>query len=147
MSSKRELILRAIVTTLAGTAGVGTRIYRSRATALDRNEAPAICISPGPDKAIDPEAGGSASFGKSDRRLTVLIAVYTRGAIPDSLADPIEISLHQKLMADRSLGGLAFDIIPLDRLPQMDEADQSAAWMVNEYAVTYRTAIENISAN
>ena len=49
MSSKRESILAAIATTLVGTTGVSTRIYRSRVEAFARNEAPALVIEPGTD--------------------------------------------------------------------------------------------------
>jgi len=46
MTSKREQILSAIATTLAGTAGVSTRIYRSRVDAMSRAETPALLIEP-----------------------------------------------------------------------------------------------------
>jgi len=44
--SKREQILARIVTTLAGTSGVGSRIYRSRVEPLARGESPAIIVEP-----------------------------------------------------------------------------------------------------
>ena len=46
MATKREQILAKIKTNLAGTTGVGTRIYRSRAEAFTRSETPAIIIEP-----------------------------------------------------------------------------------------------------
>ena len=87
MTTKRESILAAIASTLAGTTGVGTRIYRSRMEAFARNEAPALVIEPGTDSASEE----LVSTCKIDWRLPVLIAVYTRGAVPDQLADPIII--------------------------------------------------------
>jgi hypothetical protein len=46
MTSKREQILAAIYTALQGTAGVGTRVYRSRVEPMARNETPAIVVEP-----------------------------------------------------------------------------------------------------
>lgn len=133
MASKREQILAAITSTLAGTASVGTRIYRSRVDAFARSEAPAIVIQPGQDRAL------TYSTCKLDWTFDVLVAVYTRGTIPDQQADPIIISLNSKLMADRTLGGLVMDIVPTVVDPQFDKADQTALWSVCTYQVRYRT--------
>ena len=141
MTSKRESILAAITATLAGTTGVSTRIYRSRVEAFARNEAPALVIEPGTDSAGEEVV----STCKIDWRLPVLIAVYTRGAIPDQLADPIISSIHSKLMADRTLGGLVMNIWPGTVDPQMEKADQPALWTVCTYNVRYRTSVTDLA--
>ena len=141
MSTKREQILAAIATTLEGTANVGTRIYRSRVEAFARNEAPALVIEPGTDSAAEEQV----STCKIDWRLPVLVAVYTRGAIPDQLADPIIASIHSQLMADRTLGGLVMDIWPGTVDPQMEKADQPALWTVLTYNVRYRSSVTDLS--
>lgn len=141
MTTKREQILAAIATTLEGTANVGARIYRSRVEAFARNEAPALVIEPGTDSASEEQA----STCKIDWRLPVLIAVYTRGAIPDQLADPIIASIHSQLMADRTLGGLVMDIWPGTVDPQMEKADQPALWTVLTYNVRYRSSVTDLS--
>ena len=141
MSTKREQILAAIATTLEGTADVGTRIYRSRVEAFARNEAPALVIEPGTDSAAEEQV----STCKIDWRLPVLIAVYTRGPIPDQLADPIIASIHSQLMADRTLGGLVMDIWPGTVDPQMEKADQPALWTVLTYSVRYRSSVTDLS--
>ena len=141
MSTKREQILAAIATTLEGTANVGARIYRSRVEAFARNEAPALVIEPGTDSAAEEQV----STCKIDWRLPVLVAVYTRGAIPDQLADPIIASIHSQLMADRTLGGLAMDIWPGTVDPQMEKADQPALWTVLTYNVRYRSSVTDLS--
>lgn len=137
MSSRREQIIAHIATTLAGTAGVGTRIMRSRLEAFQRNEAPAIVIEPGPDTPTVPPV----STNRTDWTLQVIIAVASRGNIPDQAADPTIVSLHSKLMADRSLGGLALDIYPGTVTPDFSKADSPAAWTVCTYSVRYRTAV------
>ena len=142
MASKREQILAAVAATLAGTTGVSTRIYRSRVEAFARNEAPALVIEAGTDTAAEE----LVSTCKIDWRMPVLVAVYTRGAVPDQLADPIIISLHSKLMADRTLGGLVMDIWPGTVDPQLEKADQPALWTVCTYNVRYRTSVTSLES-
>lgn len=139
VSSKREQIISAIVSSLAGTTGVGTRIYRSRVEAFSRNEAPAIVVEGGR------ETAATISDSKLDWTMDVLVAIYARGIIPDQAADPVRVSAHAKLMADRTLGGLAMNIIPTLMEPQLEAADQPALWMVCTYEIRYRTAIDNLT--
>ena len=141
MSTIREQIVARIATTLAGTTGVGTRIYRSRHEAFARNEAPAIVIEPGADQCQAP----AVSHRRLDWTLSVTVAVYSRGSIPDQAADPTINSLHAKLMADRTLGGLALDILPVSVVPSFESSDLPSAWTVCTFTVRYRTLIENIS--
>lgn len=139
MTTKREQILSAITSNLAGTAGVGSRIYRSRVEAFARDEAPAIVVEPDTDNAQ------TYSDCKLDWTLTVLVAIHTRGNIPDQLADPIAIDVHSKLMADRSLGGLVIDIVPGQVSWQRDKADLTSLWMVNPFQIRYRTAASDLT--
>jgi hypothetical protein len=139
--SIREQIVAAMTAALAGTTGVSTRIYRSRVEAFSRSEAPALVIEPGTDEVLQ-----EVSTCKLDWRLSVTVAVYVRGAIPDQVADPIIVSLHSKLMADRTLGGLAMDLIPVSVDPQLQQADQVASWTVITFAVRYRTTVTDITA-
>ena len=46
MSTKRELVLAKIKTQLAGTTGLGTRIYRSRVTPVSRDEGAVLIYEP-----------------------------------------------------------------------------------------------------
>jgi hypothetical protein len=120
-ASIREQILNRIATaTLPGITGVSSRIYRSRSQALSRNEAPAIIISPGNDDPRGAQNTIGASLGKLDNVLAVLIEVYVRGDIPDKLADPIGVQIHQRMMADRTMGGLAKDVQPDGWRPQYE---------------------------
>jgi hypothetical protein len=142
MSSKRELILAAIKTTLDGTVQVGSRIYRSRAEAFARDEAPAIVIEPGNDTS----AAEPVSSCKIDWTFTVIIAIYTRDAIPDQAADPIIVDIHSQLMADRTIGGLAMDLWPMMVDPQIDKADVSSGWTVCSWRVRYRSSLLSIES-
>lgn len=141
MTTRREQILSAITTALAGTTGVGSRIYRSRVEAFSRGESPAISLEPINDTPDTP-----TSLPTVDRSLALRITVVVRGAIPDQLADPIVESLHAKVMADRGLGGLAMDIIAGSTDWQLVEADQPAGLVLCEYVVRYRTSVGSLSA-
>lgn len=139
--SRREAILSYMATALAGTTGVSSRIYRSRVEAFSRDEAPAIVIEPAGD---DPQ---SYSTCKIDWRMTALVAIYTRGATADQLADPIAVDVHSRLMADRSLGALAVDIMPGPVDWQRDKADLTSLWMVCPYVIRYRTAADSLTTS
>lgn len=141
-TTKREQIMAKVATTLAGTTGVSSRIYRTRVEAFQRNEAPALVIEPGTDNA----ATEPVSTCKIDWTLTVLVAVHTRGGIPDQAADPIVKDVHSKLLADRTLGGLAMDIWPISVDPQFDKADAASCWTVCSYQVRYRTGVTDLTA-
>jgi hypothetical protein len=145
-SSVRERILNRIHTvTLPGISEVGQRIYRSRSQAYSRTEAPAISISPGSDDPRGAQNTIGASLGKLDNVLAVLIEVYVRGDIPDQLADPIGVQIHQRMMADRTMGGLAKDVVPDGWRPQYEQADLTAGWFGFQFLVKYRTADSDIS--
>lgn len=141
MTSKREQIMSAIATALVGTTGVSTRIYRSRVEPMARGETPAIVIEPA---TITYEQ--NTSLPKLDATLRVRVVVIVRGAVPDQLADPTIVSMHSKLMADLTLGGLAIDIQPALTTFNMVEADQPAGVISCEYDVLYRTQVGDLTA-
>lgn len=138
MASKRETILARIVTALAGTAGVGSRIYRSRVEPLMRSESPAIVVEPITDNATQD------TLGTLQWVMTVRVAIIVRGNVPDQLADPVMVSVHNKLMSDATLGGYVIDLLPTSVSFEMLEADQPAGVVSAEFAVTYRTALNSL---
>jgi hypothetical protein len=139
--TKRESILSALVSALAGTTGVGTRIYRSRTEAFARSECPALVVEP-----INDEASIDTSLPTLTWRLGVRIAVIVRGNIPDQLADPIIESLHSKLMADLTVVGNAMDIQPINVSWDLVDSDQPTGVVMCDYRVLYRTTYTNLSA-
>jgi hypothetical protein len=140
MTTKRENILAAITTALIGTVGVGTRIYRSRAEPMSRNESPAIIIEPVSDTPVQ-----NTSLPTLDWTLRVRIAVIERGNIPDQAADDTVESLHSKMMADLTLGGYAIDVQPAQTSFQLLEADQPAGIIFCEFEIRYRTEVADLS--
>lgn len=140
MTTRRESILAAIVTTLTGTTGVGTRIYRSRPEPFARGETPALSVEwIADDPSID------TSLPTLTWRLTARIMVIVRGNTPDQIADPIVQSLHGKLTADLTLGGLAMDVQPLPTTFELVEGDQPTGVVMCDYRIIYRTAFNDLS--
>ena len=141
MATKREQILQAMRTALVGTVGVGTRIYRSRPDPVSRGETPAIIIEPAKDV---PEQ--NTSLPTLDWSFVVRVIVLSRAAIADLAADATIESLHAKLVADLTLGGLAIDVQPGPVTFEFVEADSPAAVIVCEYVVRYRTSVASLSS-
>jgi hypothetical protein len=139
--TKREQILQAIRTALTGTTGVGNRIYRSRVEPMARQESPAIIVEPLKDRCEQ-----NTSLPTLDWSLLVRVAVVTRANVPDQAADPVIESLHSKLMADLTLGGLAIDIQPFQVEFQAIEADVPAGVALCDFLVRYRTSVTDLGA-
>jgi len=140
MATKREQILAAVATALTGTTGVSNRIYRSRVTAMQRAESPAIIIEP-----ISDTPSQNTSLPTLDWRFRVRIIVIVRGDVPDQLADPIIESMHAKMVADLTLGGLAIDVQPDEVSFNMVDGDQPAGVIFNDYIVQYRTSVASLA--
>ncbi len=140
MTTRRENILSAIATALSGTAGVGTRIYRSRVEPLSRAESPAIVIEPVSDT---PEQ--NTSLPTLDWTFRIRIVVIERATVPDQAADDTIASLHSKIMADLTLGGHAIDVEPATTSFQLLEADEPAGVIFCEYDIRYRTQVGDLS--
>lgn len=140
MATRREQILAALTSQLAGTTGVGTRIYRSRVEPVARAESSALIIEPVSDNATQ-----NTSLPTLDHNLTVRVVVIVRATVPDQAADPIIESLHAKLMADLSLGGLAIDIQPVSTEFTLEAADTPVGVIFCTYRVLYRTKVNDLS--
>ena len=120
MSTKRELILARLKTQLAGTTGVGTRIFRSRVTPVAREGGAVLIYEPMADSC-------ETRRNNLQWTLQVRFSVITRGSKTQTLdqaADPIVKSIHSKLVADVSLGGNAIDITPRNVSFDLVDGDQ-----------------------
>ena len=141
MTTRREHILDAVKTALAGTTSVGTKIYRSRVTAFTRAESPALLITWSGDAASQ-----ETSLATLDWNLDISIACIVRGETPDEVADPIVESLHQKIMADVTLGGYAMDVIPTGTSNESFDSDQPSGVITSTYQIKYRTLNNNLAS-
>jgi len=141
MASKREQILAKIQTKLAGTTGVGTRIYRSRVEPMTRDETPSIVI----EFTTDEPTVNSATYLKLDWTLRVRIVVLVRSQTPDTTGDATVESLHTKMVSDPTLDGLAIDVRPATVSFDAIEADQPAGVITCEYEIDYRSTYNDLS--
>ena len=140
MTTKREQILDQIKTVLTSTAGVSSRVYRSRVVPLSRGESPALVIEPVSDNSQE-----NLSLPKLDWSLNVRVAVIVRGDVPDEVADPIVESLHSKITADLTLGGYAIDVQSVGVDFALMDADQPAGVISCNYLVRYRTELNDLT--
>jgi hypothetical protein len=133
MTTKRENILAYVTTALAATAGISSRVYRSRPEAIRREETPCIIVEPVAD---------SADYNTMDFinwTLQFRMTIIQRGTVPDQAADPIYISAYKILMASRTLGGRCQDLVPAGVSYQFDDADRAMVAMSTVFTCTYRT--------
>ena len=138
--SRRESILAAVRTALTGTVGVDTRIYRNRVEPIARAESICLVVEPITDTCTQ-----NTSLPTLDWTLRMRVVVICRGTIADQTADPTIVSLHSKLMADLTLGGLAMDIQPAQVAFEFVEADVPAAVISCEFDILYRTSVSSIN--
>lgn len=141
MSTKRELILARIKTQLAGTTGVGTRIYRSRVTPVSRDEGAVLIFEPTNDSC-------EVRRNNLQWNLSVRLSIITRGSklkTLDQAADPIVKSIHSKLLSDVTLGGNAIDITPRNVSFDIVDGDQPSGVVSLDYIIIYQTTIADLS--
>jgi len=142
MATKREQILTQIASTLASTAGVSGRVYRSRVTAAARAESPMIVIEP-----VNDTSQQITSLPKLDWTMRVRVVVVVRSVNAYTDADPVIESMHSKIMSDLTLGGYAIDVQPVLTTFEFLDADQPAGVFSNEYDVKYRTAVADLTTD
>ena len=141
MTTKRERILRAITTALTPTAGVNGRVYRSRVTAVQRAESPAIVVEP-----ISDTPTQNTSLPTLDWRMRVRVSVIVRGDVPDQIADAVIEDMHARMVRDLTVGGYAIDVQPDEVSFNLVDADQPAGVIFNDYIVQYRTSVASLSS-
>lgn len=142
MSTKRETILSNLVTQLAGTAGVGTNIFRSRVTPVDRAEGKVLIVEPISDAC-------NVQSNKFQWTLNVRLSVIARGSATvtgDQSADATVKSIHDKIVSDITLGGKAIDITPRNVSFDLVDADQPSAVVSCEYIIIYQTSTTDLSS-
>ena len=137
--SKSETILARIKTILDATTGVSGRVFRDRWEALARNEMPAIVI--------EAQSESDDVLTTTETLTTTLIVsvdVLISGAPLSTLADPIRVDLHSRLLADTTLRDLVISIYPTVRA--WDAVSGEIGVLRSSYAVRYRTTLADITA-
>ena len=139
MTTKREQILAKVKTILTTTTGINKRIYRNIVEPFAREESPSIVVEFSSD---DPSLRNRDFI---DWTLSIRVIVICRHKNPDTKADATVESLHTKLVADQTLGGLAIDVRPLSVDFQSIEADTPAGIYTCNYEIDYRSTYNDLS--
>lgn len=142
MATKRKQILAALKTLLQSTPEVTIEasVDRERARPWDVGVAVGINIVPEADPIT--ETGG---YSHTDRALLIDFQITARGEQPTDQADDTVEALHNCLMSNRTLGGLAIDIQAGDNEMEWDDADRDYCVIHQRYRVMYRTSETNLS--
>jgi hypothetical protein len=131
--SKSERILAAIEAALAPTAGLDGSIARDRYEPVSREECPYLTILP----EQEPHEQGP-TLPVLDASMVVQLELSISGRPLSMLADPIRVDIHARLMADRTLGGLAYDLQSIG--VGWDGAAGEIGIVRLRYVVKFRTA-------
>jgi len=140
MTSIACQVMDAITAALQGTPGVATLITDS-ARVVEETDGMTITV--------DMDGAATDRIGKTCEVVTtmpVLITILSPrepGDPPNwQILDPVYVAVHTRVMADRTLGGLALDITSESRTPM---ADIKACALGCRYSVIYTTRQEDVS--
>lgn len=137
MTSRSEQVAAAVVAILGNVPSIGSRVFRERFEAVARNEMPAIVVAPAA------ETPTINAIPRTDHSLQLQIDILINGRPLAVLADPIRCSVHQLLMADRSLGGIASNI---EQGPTNWDGESGEIGVVRcSYLVRFRTLTTDLS--
>ncbi|MGZ6477662.1 MAG: hypothetical protein ACXWQE_00090 [Bdellovibrionales bacterium] len=144
--TKREQILKALVTKLESISGMETKVFRSRNTPFIRDEFPAYAVeflTDTPDVESFPQPIISWA-------MLVSIKVFTKeniesGLSADQVADPLVQSAHGQMVSDLSLAGLSMDIQPSGVKNDIYDGDLQTGVISLNYLVQYRTTANDLT--
>ncbi|PYJ07914.1 MAG: hypothetical protein DMF06_14250 [Verrucomicrobia bacterium] len=139
MASIREQIILAVLAKLQALQTLpATSIFRSRQTAITREESPCAVLR----KLVEP---APENRNVDERRLEFAVEIYTRGDDAEAAADPIEVEIHAVLMADRTLGGSCTLLLAVDTIFEGADADQPAHRTEMHFSALYRVDSNDLS--
>ena len=140
MATKFDQILDALKVLLQNAPAVSANVEREKARPWDAEVSIGLNIVPEADPLT--ETGG---YSHTDRAMMVDFQITARGDQPTKQGDPTVEALHNRLMSDRTLGGLAIDIQVGDNDIEWDDAERDYCVLHRRYRVMYRTSETNLS--
>lgn len=144
MTSKAELITQAIVVALtvpAMSSVPAGRVYRDLHGALQSDLLPAVAVETG-----DESTPERRTTRHKLRFLDVTVTVVAKGASPYSEADPALVESFDRLMADRTLGGVALEVIEGATRRERSAAEEQLGAITKTYRVQYHTTEESLES-
>jgi hypothetical protein len=134
----RKQILQAMQAAIMPAASLNGRVFRSRAAALAREETPALVIRP-----ADESTNGMGEVAERD--FSVQILIFTRGEIPDDIADDVIAEVHALLCVDPSFGGFAAHLFEAGSTWTFADTDETACELDVRYRVRLYTPEDSLS--
>lgn len=135
MTSKAEAIAAAVHAKLSTLSTVpAARVYRDLHGALAAKALPAIAVETGDE--AEPQR---LVIGHVMRTTEIRVVVLAAGASPFTAADPIVVEVFDKLAADRTLGGLAFEFAEGMTLRAREDTEQNLVSVTKLLQYQYRT--------
>ncbi len=144
MTSKAELITQAIVTALtapAMTSVSAARVFRDLHGALQAELLPAVAVETG-----DEDTPDRRTMRHKLRYLDVNVTVVAKGASPFSEADAALVESFGRLMADRTLGGLALELQEGPTRRERGQAEEQLGAITKTYRIQYHTTEESLES-
>jgi hypothetical protein len=136
--SKAERILAAIVTAITPTTGISSRVFRDRWEAVARSEMPCIVVEP------QGESDEVPTTGPINTDLAVSIDILISGSPLSTLADPIRVDMHSRLMAATFAGLQVIHCYPQARQWQAEPGEIGI--LSCSYSVRYRSSLGDLTA-
>lgn len=140
MTSQREDILALIKTTITPATGISSRVFRGRPDPVRISETPCIFLN------LANDVPNYDQLNFMEWNTTVRIEIVVRGDAPDTLVDPIAKSVHSLLMADRSLGGIALDVLPAEQRMDIITGDKPIGVLSCLWRIRHRTEQNSLTA-
>lgn len=135
MTSRAEQITAAVLAALATPTIAGvSAIDRDMHTVLNAGRFPAIVVETGNE---EPPVRGV--IGHKMRVVEVTVSVIAAGASPYTVADPFVLAAFDRLAADPSLGGLAFEFDEGETRRGRLDADRPIGVVSKSYLYKFRT--------
>ncbi len=137
MTSKAELIAQAVVAALtmpAMSAVPSARVVRDLHGLLEAATLPSIAVETG-----DESEPSWQTMRHKARLVDIEVTVVAQGASPFTAADPALVESYNRIMADRTLGGLAQDVLEGPTRRDRTSAERQLGAITKTYRVQYRT--------
>jgi hypothetical protein len=139
MTSIRELIVRDVVARCQAAVSPAT-VVRQPTVALTREQTPALIVT------VVSDAPVKRSNDRVERELALRLTGLARDLDDGfAVADDLICRVHQALLLDRTLGGLALDLAEMECEVQAEDADAEAIAIPAQYRITYRVLAHDIS--
>lgn len=142
MTSKAEAITQAVVSALTVppmTSVPAARVYRDLHGAMQADDLPAIAVETG-----DEDTPDRRTTRHKLRWLDLQVTVVARGASPYTAGDAALVEAFGRVFADRSLGGLAMEVLEGPTRRERSPAEQQVGAVTKTYRIQYTTLEESL---